>query len=132
MKLSQKSGMGPFKLSESIVAANQGDMQAAKEIMKVMAMHDGELGSLKAGAVALDKKDLFQIRMHKMGKLPDMQDLRNSIKELSRILPPGVATSVDDAGKKCDSRNKQGANSYITSLSYMSKGDPFLDNIKLV
>jgi len=99
MKLSQTSGMGSFKLSESIVAANQGDMQAAKEIMKVMAMHDGELGSLKAGAVALDKKDLFQIRMHKMGKLPDMQDLRNSIKELSRILPPGVATSVDDAGK---------------------------------
>lgn len=130
MKLAQDSGISPFKIAENIVLANQGDVTAAKELMKTMALHDGKLAGLKAGAVALDKKDLFQIRMQKMTSVPDIGSLKESISLLNTILPPGQAENVEKANRKCEMRNAKGLAGYISSLPFMSKGDPFLDNLK--
>lgn len=132
LKLSQDSGVSPFKLAEQIVLANQGDVESAKELMKVMALHDGTINGLKAGAVALDKKDLFQIRIQKLGTLPSVDVLRGSIAKLNSIIPPGQATSVEGANKKCEERNSKGTSAYVTSLAFMSKGDAFLDNLKII
>lgn len=132
LKLSQDSQTSPFKLAELVVLANQGDVQAAKDLMKVMALHDVTITGLKAGAVALDKKDLFQIRLQKLAALPDVSALRASIAKLNTILPPGQAATVENANKKCEERNRKGSSAYITSLPFMSKGDPFLDNLKII
>lgn len=132
MKLAQDSGTSPFKIAENMVLANQGNVEAAKELMKVMALHDGQLRGLQAGAVALDKKDLFQIRLQKLTAAPDMGSLREAISLLSTILPPGQAESVQKANKMCEERNRKGTASYIASLPFMSKGDPFLDNLKII
>merc|ERR1719359_514669 len=97
-----------------------------------MALHDIAINGLKAGAVALDKKDLFQIRAQKLGALPTVHILRDSIAKLNRVIPPGQATSVEGANKKCEDRNTKGTSAYITSLPFMSKGDAFLDNLKII
>lgn len=132
MKLAQDSQTSPFKIAENMMLANQGNVEAAKELMKVMALHDGQLRGLQAGAVALDKKDLFQIRMQKLTSVPDIASLRESISLLATILPPGQAESLDKANRMCEERNRKGTSAYISSLPFMSKGDPFLDNLKII
>merc|ERR1719359_2371921 len=100
--------------------------------MKTMALHDGVLGNLKSDSVSLDKKDLFEIRIKKFSSLPSIESMRKSLEDIERLLPKGTATTVSKAEKQCENKAYKGAAFYMAALPFISKGDTFLDNLKMI